>query len=175
MFDERYCDAGESEPTMLCCTISRTPAQIRPKRRFCPHSLACTATEHPVLPFLACTEVHDPGSIQKAFRVQEHPNVAGPAGRTFSDDGEPVSSPEAPLSAETRRNGVNTPQVWGPVPLRNPDFVGREQLLEQLSQRLLKPGATAVLPEALHGMGGIGKTQTVVEYIYQHASEYDVV
>src|ERR1044072_5675640 len=35
--------------------------------------------------------------------------------------------------------------------------------------------STAVLPEALHGMGGVGKSQTVVEYIYRHASEYDVI
>ncbi|WP_189256087.1 FxSxx-COOH system tetratricopeptide repeat protein [Lentzea flava] len=76
---------------------------------------------------------------------------------------------------ETRRAGVSEPQVWGHVPLRNPDFVGREQLLETLRRRLLEPGTTAVLPEALHGMGGVGKSQTVVEYIYRHAAEYDVV
>jgi hypothetical protein len=68
------------------------------------------------------------------------------------------------------------PQVWGSVPLRNPDFVGREGLLEQLRVRLTEPEIpTAVLPEALHGMGGVGKSQTVVEYIYRHAHEYDVV
>jgi len=62
------------------------------------------------------------------------------------------------------------------VPLRNPDFVGREELLEQLRLRLIElGGATAVLPEALHGMGGVGKSQTVVEYIYRHAVEYDIV
>lgn len=71
---------------------------------------------------------------------------------------------------------VRQPQIWGAVPLRNPDFVGREELLEQLRRRLMEPGeATAVLPEALHGMGGVGKSQTVVEYIYRHATEYDVV
>ncbi|MDX8031682.1 FxSxx-COOH system tetratricopeptide repeat protein [Lentzea sp. BCCO 10_0856] len=70
---------------------------------------------------------------------------------------------------------MNKPQVWGPVPLRNPDFVGRKPLLDELRQRLQGPRATAVLPTALHGMGGVGKSQTVVEYIYQHASEYDIV
>ena len=85
-----------------------------------------------------------------------------------------MSGPEVlPLQAQ-RRADVSKPQVWGPVPPRNPDFVGRKQLLEQLHHRL-KPGATAVLPEALHGMGGIGKTQAVVEYLYRHASEYDLV
>ncbi|MCC8246739.1 hypothetical protein [Saccharothrix luteola] len=36
------------------------------------------------------------------------------------------------------------------MPLRNPDFVGRDDLLEQLRLRLGEAGSTAVLPEALH-------------------------
>ncbi|HWO65334.1 MAG TPA: FxSxx-COOH system tetratricopeptide repeat protein, partial [Umezawaea sp.] len=66
-------------------------------------------------------------------------------------------------------------QVWGQVPLRNNDFVGREALLEQLRRRLAEGGATAVLPEALHGMGGVGKSQTVVEYLHRHEAEYQLV
>ncbi|WP_309111184.1 FxSxx-COOH system tetratricopeptide repeat protein [Saccharothrix sp.] len=73
------------------------------------------------------------------------------------------------------RRPTRQPQIWGPVPLRNPDFVGREELLEELRKRLGESGTTAVLPEALHGMGGVGKSQTVVEYIHRHASEYEVV
>ncbi|MEV0676149.1 FxSxx-COOH system tetratricopeptide repeat protein [Actinosynnema sp. NPDC050436] len=67
------------------------------------------------------------------------------------------------------------PQVWGRVPMRNKDFVGREELLEQLRRRLAEGGATAVLPEALHGLGGVGKSQTVVEYLHRHDSEYQLV
>ncbi|MFD9738702.1 FxSxx-COOH system tetratricopeptide repeat protein [Umezawaea sp. NPDC059074] len=70
---------------------------------------------------------------------------------------------------------MSQPQIWGLIPLRNPDFVGRQELLERLRVRLTQQGPTAVLPEALHGMGGVGKSQAVVEYIYQHASEYQVV
>jgi tetratricopeptide (TPR) repeat protein len=73
-------------------------------------------------------------------------------------------------------NPVSSPQIWGEVPLRNPDFVGRDDLLAELRLRLLEPGGkAAVLPEALFGLGGVGKSQTVVEYIYRHAAEYDVV
>ncbi|GGP84544.1 FxSxx-COOH system tetratricopeptide repeat protein [Saccharothrix coeruleofusca] len=67
------------------------------------------------------------------------------------------------------------PSVWGEVPLRNPDFTGREELLDLLRRRLAEGGTTAVLPEALHGMGGVGKSQTVVEYLYRHASDYELV
>nr|WP_042186031.1 FxSxx-COOH system tetratricopeptide repeat protein [Kibdelosporangium sp. MJ126-NF4]CEL17037.1 putative ATP /GTP-binding protein [Kibdelosporangium sp. MJ126-NF4]CTQ91733.1 putative ATP /GTP-binding protein [Kibdelosporangium sp. MJ126-NF4] len=66
-------------------------------------------------------------------------------------------------------------QVWGSVPMRYRDFVGRDSLLRVLAEKLASPGVTAVLPEALQGMGGVGKSQTVIEFIYRHADEYDVV
>jgi tetratricopeptide (TPR) repeat protein len=95
----------------------------------------------------------------------------------LSDEGGGMTAPESFHSEESARTLARQPQIWGAVPLRNPDFVGREELLEQLRIRLLEPGgtATAVLPEALHGMGGVGKSQTVVEYIYRHSAEYDIV
>ncbi|XVS62382.1 FxSxx-COOH system tetratricopeptide repeat protein [Actinosynnema sp. CA-299493] len=90
-------------------------------------------------------------------------------------EGEDVDAPGSPLFTGERLPGSTQPQVWGHVPLRNPDFVGRDDLLESLRLRLGEAGPTAVLPEALHGMGGVGKSQTVVEYIHRHASEYEVV
>jgi hypothetical protein len=67
------------------------------------------------------------------------------------------------------------PPVWGNVPPRNPNFTGRVELLDQLSQRLTAGGTTVILPAALHGTGGIGKTQMAVEYIYRRLREYDIV
>lgn len=91
-------------------------------------------------------------------------------------EGGQMTAPGLSHSEESGRTLARQPQIWGSVPLRNPDFVGREELLEQLRLRLIElGGATAVLPEALHGMGGVGKSQTVVEYIYRHAVEYDIV
>lgn len=89
--------------------------------------------------------------------------------------GDDVTAPSSHYVVESGHVVARQPQVWGSVPLRNPEFVGREDLLEQLRLRLAEPGTTAVLPEALHGMGGVGKSQTVVEYIYRHAAEYDVI
>ncbi|MFD0512381.1 NB-ARC domain-containing protein [Streptomyces aureus] len=39
----------------------------------------------------------------------------------------------------------------------------------------LQEGTTAVLPEALQGMGGVGKSQLAVEYVYRHLNEYQIV
>ncbi|MEU9733140.1 FxSxx-COOH system tetratricopeptide repeat protein [Streptomyces sp. NPDC048002] len=68
-----------------------------------------------------------------------------------------------------------TPAVWGNVPPRNPNFTGRDDLLDALRRRLRKERATAVLPNALHGMGGVGKTLLAVEYLYRHLGDYDLV
>jgi tetratricopeptide (TPR) repeat protein len=67
------------------------------------------------------------------------------------------------------------PEVWGEVvPQRNINFTGRDELLDQLGAGLAKQ-VTAVLPHALHGLGGVGKTQVAVEYAYRNRSAYDVV
>ncbi|ELP63797.1 FxSxx-COOH system tetratricopeptide repeat protein [Streptomyces turgidiscabies] len=70
--------------------------------------------------------------------------------------------------------GRHTPTVWGSIPPRIPTFTGREELLEQLHRQIARK-ATAVLPQALHGMGGVGKSLLVVEYLYRRMAEYDVV
>ncbi|MDL2077981.1 FxSxx-COOH system tetratricopeptide repeat protein [Streptomyces sp. GXMU-J15] len=66
------------------------------------------------------------------------------------------------------------PTVWGNVPSRNAAFTGRERLLDQLRESL-SYGPAAVLPHALHGMGGVGKTQLAAEYVYRYGPEYDLV
>ncbi|MCX4908781.1 FxSxx-COOH system tetratricopeptide repeat protein [Streptomyces sp. NBC_00878] len=66
------------------------------------------------------------------------------------------------------------PTVWGNMPPRNLVFTGRDELLVALAHGL-RSGPTAVLPHALHGMGGVGKSQLALEFVYRHASQYDLV
>jgi tetratricopeptide (TPR) repeat protein len=66
------------------------------------------------------------------------------------------------------------PRIWNVPHSRNPNFTGREDLLKQLHDSL-RSGKHAALTQALHGLGGIGKTQTATEYCYLNAADYDLV
>ncbi len=57
---------------------------------------------------------------------------------------------------------------------RNPNFTGREEILDQLSERL-QSGEPAALVQAIAGLGGVGKTQIAAEYAYRHQDTYEVV
>ena len=63
------------------------------------------------------------------------------------------------------------PRVWN-VPARNPGFTGRDGLLAAVRDRLLAGGAAVV--QALHGMGGVGKTQLAAEYAHRFAAGYEL-
>lgn len=80
----------------------------------------------------------------------------------------------APEDLPQGRRAGGQPAVWGNMPQRNPNFTGRTDLLVNLHKRL-QSGTTAVLPEALHGMGGVGKSQLAIEYVYRHVTDYDLV
>ncbi|MEU5697935.1 FxSxx-COOH system tetratricopeptide repeat protein [Streptomyces aurantiacus] len=78
------------------------------------------------------------------------------------------------------RPGMKTKTTGGPaqlvnVPLRNTSFVGRTALLRAVEEQLADQDTAAVLPHALHGMGGVGKSQLALEYIYRHQQDYNVI
>jgi tetratricopeptide (TPR) repeat protein len=66
-----------------------------------------------------------------------------------------------------------TAQGWNIPYRRNPFFTGREQLLKQLHDNLSSARVAALTQaQAISGLGGIGKTQTAVEYAYRYRDEY---
>jgi hypothetical protein len=66
------------------------------------------------------------------------------------------------------------PPVWN-MPTRNATFTGRNDVLERLRNQLNGSGKAVVLPVALYGYGGVGKTQVALEYAHRYMADYDVV
>ncbi len=85
-------------------------------------------------------------------------------------------------AARAHRFPGTQPAIWNiPFP-RNPNFTGRAELLQQLRDALTnkgdhegRPYKTIALTQAIHGLGGVGKTQLAVEYAYRFAADYDIV
>ena len=62
------------------------------------------------------------------------------------------------------------------VPVMTRTFVGREQQLEELATDLSREGVAAVTQiAAIHGLGGVGKTQLAARYARVHRGDYDVI
>lgn len=76
----------------------------------------------------------------------------------------------------SERFGRPFPEFWN-VPRRHaPYFTGRDEQMQQIFERLsAKDVAHVGLPQALVGLGGLGKTQTAAEYAYRYRDKYQAV
>ena len=89
-------------------------------------------------------------------------------------------APEEGAATEAGPGGQPAPPTvlaaWQVPFRRNPFFTGREAVLARLAA-LLGAGKAAAISQtqALSGLGGIGKTQTAVEYAYRHRQNYQAV
>jgi hypothetical protein len=67
-------------------------------------------------------------------------------------------------------------QHWNVPYKRNPFFTGREEFLLHLRKTLISAQKAALTqPQAISGLGGIGKTQMAVEYSYRYRDSYQYV
>jgi tetratricopeptide (TPR) repeat protein len=58
----------------------------------------------------------------------------------------------------------------------NPFFTGRGEVLDRLHEQLRTgPAAALIQTQAISGLGGIGKTQTAIEYAYRYRGDYQAV
>jgi hypothetical protein len=119
-----------------------------------------------------------------AAQLDGHRAILGSGSRTAPHDGglrttarrqgDVVTETMPPGTAGAQDQPAGQPAVWGAVPARNPNFTGRVDLLEKLREQLTDK-VTALLPHTLHGLGGVGKTQLAIEYVWRFASSYDLV
>ncbi len=81
---------------------------------------------------------------------------------------EPKPKSEKPAPTEPRSIAF--------LPRRNPFFVGRDSVLIQLSNEFAKTTKTG-LPtiQILSALGGVGKTQIAIEYVYRNTDRYSHV
>ncbi|MBW7997027.1 MAG: tetratricopeptide repeat protein [Candidatus Glassbacteria bacterium] len=94
------------------------------------------------------------------------PKEKQPPGTTSETD-----QPERKVSVEEDRK-----PIWNVSHPRNPYFTGREGLLASLSESLTSGEPTALTqPRAVHGLGGVGKTQLASEFCHTHRDSYEVV
>jgi hypothetical protein len=131
-----------------------------------------------VAPDLCRGTAHADGSPQSSAALNlpllsavSQSESAEAAAEADDDDGDPVYS----TLRSSRATTASVPQVWGGVPPRNKHFTGREDILTQVQRTLGQHSQSALVPQALHGLGGIGKSQLAVEYAYRYQDEYQLV
>jgi tetratricopeptide (TPR) repeat protein len=86
----------------------------------------------------------------------------------------PTTAPFPGAAGRTKRFPGQGPPVSN-LPPRNRNFSGREELLKDLHASLQAESRAAVVPTgALHGLGGVGKTELALEFAHRFASDYDI-
>jgi tetratricopeptide (TPR) repeat protein len=86
----------------------------------------------------------------------------------------PTTAPFPGAARGAKRFPGQGPEISN-LPARNPDFSGRGDLLQELHASLQAGSAAAVVPRgALHGLGGVGKTELALEFAHRFATDYDI-
>ena len=116
------------------------------------------------------TEEALPSTVQPATRSVDQ-RVTGEGNQVIGqNDGTAIAKvegdvhihPPAPPSAAPLETYFGVPYQ------RNRFFTGRVEILKRLQQQLHQDGAVAINQiQAIRGLGGMGKTQTAVEYAYR--------
>jgi tetratricopeptide (TPR) repeat protein len=114
-----------------------------------------------------------PGGPPGASQAVAEPAALG-LRRTHTQPSGTITSMGAGDTGDTGDTGEGVPMPRGGMPARNPDFTGRDALLRAV-HTALEHGMAVLLPHAMSGMGGEGKSQLAVEFAYRYADDYDLV
>ena len=109
--------------------------------------------------------------LDKAEAIREL--VGGLKQGRWRPDEEPAFPPELEAAPKAEPAFPRARMIG--VPHRNKYFTGREELLAELHRRLEADESAVLAQAAVFGLGGVGKTQTAIEYAHAKAEEYRVV
>jgi hypothetical protein len=87
--------------------------------------------------------------------------------------GEAEGGRTAPADLTPAAAAAAAHRLWGRVPPRMTDFVGRESWLARVHRALTADGGTSAV--AIQGFCGIGKTQLAIEYAHRYKADYDLI
>ncbi|MEU0179096.1 FxSxx-COOH system tetratricopeptide repeat protein [Streptomyces massasporeus] len=124
-------------------------------------------------------QVNIPGETTPSSPAGINPDsgLSDPTGESAPSETAEAHRPQQTPEAEPlmQRTTTATPALLVNVPMRNTSFVGRQALLRAVEEQLAAQDTAAVLPNALHGLGGVGKSQLALEYIYTRQRDYRII
>ncbi|MCF0077031.1 FxSxx-COOH system tetratricopeptide repeat protein [Streptomyces lomondensis] len=123
-------------------------------------------------------QVNNPGETTPSSPAGFNPDsgISDPTGESAPSETAGTHRQQTPEAEPLmQRTTTATPALLVNVPMRNTSFVGRQALLRAVEEQLAAQDTAAVLPNALHGLGGVGKSQLALEYIYTHQRDYRII
>jgi hypothetical protein len=178
---DREVVAGADVYVLLAGFRYGTPVRDRPELSYTEHEFE-TAGELgiPRLVFLLSEQASGPAGL---FRDPQYGARQEGFRQRLRDSGVTTTDVLSPDHTETlvydaltklpRAESTLAPigRVWG-IPARPARFTGRVDQLAELRAALT--GDKPAVVQAVHGMGGVGKTTVALEYAHHNAADYDI-
>lgn len=126
-----------------------------------------------------------PAARQQTAEIDQQDGLKGLQTARISDAQtrrvQAASSPRSGNSWSSRERpkalfGAPFPSIWNVPRRHNAFFTGRESVLEDLFDTFrVENSVSTISPQAITGLGGMGKTQVVAEYAYRFREVYQAV
>ncbi len=145
-------------------------------------ALGLVMGHHPLIPWLVVKGVCDYADQDKNDMYHDYAASAA-ALYALSFIQSYVNSellPRSSLPPALPDRGAKSATIWNVPYPRNTYFTGREALLQDLREKFNINNIVPLTyvpntPQAISGLGGIGKTQTAIEYAYRYRYAYEAV
>lgn len=123
-------------------------------------------------------------TVQRASKRDQQHSAVDVTSRPIPETSQPHGVVEAQARHEsevrgarpTTHFGITFPDIWNVPRRHNAYFTGRSTVLDQLYEAFnVENDVGMISPQAITGLGGMGKTQVAAEYAYRFRAEYQAV